>query len=262
MSTRDGTIPSAPNPRTGPIRSVLLLGAITALAVGVVVTTQGDATSTQLRYSVVRLAAAGLIAAAALAWRVPLGDRSIGAAARGLRFAWPVYLVGVLALLAGAADRSGAFLGWGALVLFTLSMASVGLFEETLARGLVLGRLLRDLPTGGTQRAALVSSVVFGVAHLVNLPRQGLVVTLVQVLYATLIGYFLAAVRLSSGSLAAVVMVHAVLDWTFYLGSDVFAASGTTSSAGIATGVVALVVGALLAARGARLLRPALGAVA
>lgn len=223
----------------------------------VVVAVQGSATTTDPWYSVPRLVA-GVGAIAAVTALAGAGSLSVRRLPRGLLWGAPALVVAALALAAslssaGAPSGPVAANGPGTVAVFTLSMVSVGVFEEGTFRGLLLDRL--DGTTGGPVAAAAVSSVVFGLAHGVNAWRLGVPATVVQVAYAALIGLFFAAVRLRSGSLLAVIALHAVLDWCFYLVSDAYAHPMATPASPIRQAVVPLVLALLLALWGCWLLR-------
>lgn len=217
------------------------------------VAVQGNATTTDGWYAVPRLLFAGLTLVVAWWYGLGLVTESRAGVRRGLVLGGPIYLVMVLALISGGLS-AGRFGGWVALGVFTLSMLSVGI-EEVLFRGVLLQAISLASCGRTALRAALLSSAVFGAAHLVNLPRAGLEPTIVQVAYAALIGVFFAAIRIRSGSLVAVVVLHTLLDWCFYLGSDVFEGAVGTQGSPIVAAVVSLLVGLLLAAWGVRLLR-------
>lgn len=237
---------SVTTPRTRP-QAVLAATAALAICwvlVALVVAAQGQATSLDLLYRGLRLAAGtvALAAARGLAAPVPFGARNLG---RGLLLGLPIVGVAGLALVGGSYPH---FRGPGALAVFTISMIGVGWFEEAVTRGLLLGVMLRAFPASRTGRllAVVVSSLAFGLGHLVNLGHLGGVGTAVQVGYATLIGIGIAALRLRTGSLLVPVLLHALLDWAFYLGTDVF---GAAPAAGKPV-VLPLVLGALVAGCG------------
>ena len=74
-------------------------------------------------------------------------------------------------------------------------MLMVGFAEEVLLRGVVL----HVLGPGGLMRAVLLSSFLFGAAHLLNLfSGHSFQSTLVQVIYATFIGIGMAGPRVYS----------------------------------------------------------------
>ena len=94
--------------------------------------------------------------------------------------------------------------GW---LAFTLLVAFV---EETFFRGIVLRMLL---PYGWTP-AWILSSVVFGLGHAINLIAgyQSAFTTLIQVCFALAWGLFAAAVYADTGSIWPVFVFHALFD--------------------------------------------------
>lgn len=111
----------------------------------------------------------------------------------------------------------------------TLAVASllVGLNEELWFRGLIL----RALAPKGLRWAVWGSAILFGVLHLLNgLAGQDLLVTLIQIAYAFVIGLCYALVRLRSGSIWPLILIHAATNlfaWTAQSGQI---GSGTVSS--------------------------------
>lgn len=94
---------------------------------------------------------------------------------------------------------------------------TTGLFEEVLVRGFVINNLKRHYgdSVSSLKRIVIVSSVLFGVLHFVNLSGFALaqiLETLAQVLSSIVIGMFFALVYLESKNIWAVVIVHALID--------------------------------------------------
>ncbi|WP_020619126.1 CPBP family intramembrane glutamic endopeptidase [Paenibacillus daejeonensis] len=106
------------------------------------------------------------------------------------------------------------------LVTFALL---VGFVEEVLYRGIILRLLLPK----GRLLAVLVSSVLFGVTHLLNaVGGQSLTDTLVQVVYAFLIGMVLALLVLKHRALPLAILFHAVHNFIQFAAKS--PAGGTT----------------------------------
>ena len=81
---------------------------------------------------------------------------------------------------------------------FALFALMVGLAEKGFLRGVVL----RALQPRGAVRAAVLSSLVFGRAHLLNMIHgRDPVRAIVQTVYATLIGIGFAGPRLNAGTI-------------------------------------------------------------
>ncbi|MTB63592.1 CPBP family intramembrane metalloprotease [Streptococcus sp. zg-86] len=123
-----------------------------------------------------------------------------------------------------------------------------GFIEEYLCRGILLQVALKDGIHSYKQvlQAVFVSSLIFGLAHLVNLRVQDLDVTLYQVYYATAMGVYFAAVVLRTGSLWWTIFIHFMID----LGT-ILATAGVESTSkpnGIAIGIwlVVMLIGLIL----------------
>lgn len=137
-------------------------------------------------------------------------------APRHWKSVWLVWPVLVLALLNTNFDTQIDFSHPGLLVLFCLTWISTGILEETMVRGVALRVFLHNW--GGTRRgiyrAVLVSSLLFGLCHLVNLimGRSTLLANLTQVTFATFFGVFFAACVLRNQSIWPAVLTHALFD--------------------------------------------------
>ena len=94
----------------------------------------------------------------------------------------PLLLIASVNLWNGIALRASP----AETVLFLLSMACAGFLEEVIFRGFLFRALCRD----NVKLAVLVSSVTFGLGHIVNLLNgQDLIPTLLQICYATAVGF-------------------------------------------------------------------------
>jgi membrane protease YdiL (CAAX protease family) len=124
----------------------------------------------------------------------------------------------------------------------------VGVTEEASMRGLVLVALVRSwgCTPSGLLRSVWVSSAVFGLLHLFNL-GQGVIPTLLQVVFALFIGICFAAVLLRTGALLALMLIHGLI--------DVAAAVDRTPALTIQDGLVGCAVTLPFALVGIRLIR-------
>ena len=104
------------------------------------------------------------------------------------------------------------------LVFAVLSMLLVGYVEEMIFRGLLFRALLSE---GKTTAAIVVSSVTFGLGHIVNLlAGQASFETLVQIVFAVSWGFILTMVFYKCGSLIPCIVAHAVIDASSLFGAD------------------------------------------
>ena len=94
-------------------------------------------------------------------------------------------------------------------VLYIISMCFVGFLEEIIFRGLLFKGMCRS----SVPFAIGFSSIAFGMGHIVNLLLDApLVDTLLQLVYASAIGFCYTAVFFVSGSLLPCILSHAVVN--------------------------------------------------
>ena len=120
--------------------------------------------------------------------------------------------------------------------LYILSMVFVAILEEVIFRGLLFRAML---PSGRTA-AIWVSSLTFGVGHIVNLLLGAqLLSTLLQLVHASAIGFCFTAIFLVTGSILPCILAHAFINCT-----SAFAAAPTaTEQVVICVVVTVLAVG-------------------
>ena len=96
-------------------------------------------------------------------------------------------------------------------VLTACCMLFVGFLEEVIFRGLLFCAMARDNQTA----AIVVSSVTFGIGHIVNLFNASgaeLVSTALQVVYATAAGFLFVVLFLKTKSLLPAIFTHSFLN--------------------------------------------------
>ena len=137
------------------------------------------------------------------------------------------------------------------LLLFVFYCLFVGLFEELVFRGvlfsLLAGRFSNDKK--GLVKTFVLSSVIFGLAHLLNLiAGAGVGATLLQVCYTTLTGGLFAFALIKTKNILCCAFIHGLYNFCGLimefparggLGTGVVFDFGT----GLTMGVVALAVG-------------------
>jgi membrane protease YdiL (CAAX protease family) len=137
---------------------------------------------------------------------------------KALWLAWPL---AVLALLNLSSLFDGSLVidasRPGLIILYTCMALSIGFCEEILGRGVVLSLMLRKW--GATRRgiylAVLLSSALFGAAHIFNLMtgHLPLIANLAQMLYGFFFGVIFAACFLRNNSIWPMIIMHAVIDF-------------------------------------------------
>ncbi len=93
------------------------------------------------------------------------------------------------------------------IVFHILNMLNVGFIEEIIFRGFLFKMMARD----NVKTAVIVSSVTFGVGHIINLFNGAeLIPTLLQICYACVVGYLFVVIFSKSGSLVPCIIAHSV----------------------------------------------------
>ncbi|MGL5676543.1 MAG: lysostaphin resistance A-like protein [Cellulosilyticaceae bacterium] len=94
-------------------------------------------------------------------------------------------------------------------VLFIVSMLCVGFLEEVIFRGFLFKSMCKD----NVKMAIFVSSITFGMGHIVNLLNgRDLIPTLIQICYATTIGFVFMIIFYKGKSLWPCIITHGVFN--------------------------------------------------
>ena len=127
--------------------------------------------------------------------------------AKQLLFYIPVFIMLTANLWFGVSARYG----FTETVLYILTMLFVGLLEELIFRGLLFGAMRQS----SLKAAVIVSSITFGIGHIINLINgsgAGLLPSLLQVVYATAAGFMFVMLYLRSKSLIACILAHGIFN--------------------------------------------------
>ena len=101
------------------------------------------------------------------------------------------------------------------IVMFIMQIFIVAFIEETVFRGIMLRMLL----TKGTFTAVWVSSILFGITHALQLlGGQSLEDTIVQIIYALLVGLVLALLVLDGQSIIVTILFHGLNNFSILWG--------------------------------------------
>lgn len=131
---------------------------------------------------------------------------------KGKGYGWflPLIAVSTVNFWHGLTVREGA-------VLYIISMVWVAILEEVIFRGL----LFRAMEKDGRTAAIIVSSVTFGVGHIVNLLLGAeLLSTALQLVEATALGFCFTAIFMVTGSLLPCILSHAFINCTSFFAAD------------------------------------------
>ncbi len=90
-------------------------------------------------------------------------------------------------------------------------MLCVGFLEEVIFRGL----LFEAIAKGNIKSAVVISSVTFGIGHIINLfngSGMDVVNNLCQIVFAIAVGFLLVTIFYRGGSLLPCILVHAAIN--------------------------------------------------
>ncbi len=117
--------------------------------------------------------------------------------------------------------------------LYVVSMLFVGFIEEVIFRGFLFKALCKE----SLKTAIFVSSLTFGVGHIVNLFNGADVYsTLLQICYAAAIGFAFTMIFIKKGSIVPCIVAHSVFN-----GLSVFSAEASDLNSFITSAVLVVV---------------------
>lgn len=95
------------------------------------------------------------------------------------------------------------------ILFHILTMINVGFIEEIIFRGFLFKMMAKD----NIKSAIIVSSITFGIGHIVNLLNGAdLIPTLMQICYAVSIGYLFVTIFYKSKSLIPCIITHSLIN--------------------------------------------------
>ena len=129
--------------------------------------------------------------------------------AEGKRFLYYIPLLGIMScnFWFGTAKNGS----WVEIALYIASMICVGFLEEVIFRGFLFQAMAKD----SIKAAVIVSSVTFGIGHIVNLVNGSgadLLPNLCQVCYAMAAGFLFVILFYRGGSLWPCIVTHSVVN--------------------------------------------------
>ena len=95
------------------------------------------------------------------------------------------------------------------IIFYILTMINVGFIEEIIFRGFLFKMMEKD----NIKSAIIVSSVTFGIGHIINLLNGAdLIPTLMQICYAISIGYLFVVIFYKSKSIVPCIITHSLVN--------------------------------------------------
>jgi len=124
-------------------------------------------------------------------------------------------------------------------VLYIASMICVGFVEEVIFRGLLFNAMRKD----GLKSAVIVSSLTFGIGHIINLFNGSgaqLLSNLCQVGYAAAVGFLFVIMFLKTGSLIPCIVTHSAVNALSVIANEGAITAAQEIFSAIAIAVIAL----------------------
>jgi len=138
--------------------------------------------------------------------------RKFGLCKTGVSCSAMLYYIPVLVLLTAnlwhGVKHNGSLLE---TVLYILSMFCVGFLEELIFRGF----LFQSMKKNGLQSAIIVSSITFGIGHIINLFNGSgaqLLPNILQVVYAIAVGFMFVMIYCRTSSLITCILTHSIFN--------------------------------------------------
>lgn len=152
-----------------------------------------------------------------------ISDFKLKGLGKGLLLAWFPILLSIesfFMLLLQLPDNSLIKPNILHVLAFVLHTLCIGIFEETLIRGLTLKLLLKKMGSSkkGIIVACIVSSILFGISHITNLfLGDSLVKVIGQIFSTTAIGFYFAVLFLRTRTLWVPILVHMLVNLSSYI---------------------------------------------
>lgn len=126
----------------------------------------------------------------------------------------------------------------------TMTALEAAIGEETMFRFGTLGCALYAFRkfTNRIPWAVTISSLLFALAHLVNLDNQSISMTIVQIISAFAMGMFFSVVYLYTGQLWLTMLMHFLIDWSSFTVAGSVVMSGAANGMDWLTLIIELVV--------------------
>jgi membrane protease YdiL (CAAX protease family) len=129
---------------------------------------------------------------------------------KGIRYSQYIYFIPFV-VIASSNLWSGITIRYSAFetIVLIASMLSVGFIEELIFRGF----LFKAIAKKNIKAAVIVSSVTFGLGHIVNLLNGAEILpTILQIIYAAAIGYLFTVFFVKSKNLIPCIVAHGIMN--------------------------------------------------
>lgn len=136
---------------------------------------------------------------------------------KGLLISLPAFVIAVNNCPYSQLIKGGARITeeWWVAVLLFIECMCVGFFEEMAFRGVVFLSILKRNPKSRSWAAAsvVISSVIFGLVHMINLFESSPGAVFLQIGYSTLIGAMCSVVLVKTANIWLCVLIHGIYNF-------------------------------------------------
>lgn len=117
----------------------------------------------------------------------------------------PLYLIATVNIWPGISINNSNL----EIIFYILTMINVGFIEEIIFRGFLFKAIEKD----NVNKAIIISAVTFGIGHIINLINGAdFIPTLIQIIYATALGFLFVIIFYKSKSLIPSILTHSLIN--------------------------------------------------
>lgn len=203
--------------------------------------------------------AIGVVFMILLALDLGLDVFSFSGRRRGMLLALPFIIVVInnaplVGLATGEVEISASA---GSCAIFVLNCLFVGLFEESVFRGVLFPLILRKMPNtrSGIFWSVIISSALFGALHIVNIFAGAPAAVIMQIGYSFLVGAMCAVTMLLCRNVFLCALLHGAFNFCGLIADDLGTGqvwNGINISLTAAVGVAAVLYGVFLMLKAVR----------
>lgn len=153
--------------------------------------------------------------------------------AKSLLYGIPFYIMGIgSAVVSNWGMEALQFTSWINLLHFTFYMILVGATEEIWMRALILNQMNEKygMTKKGQRKAIIISALIFGLIHFINLSYMDVINVIVQVIYAFAGGILFGAIFMKKRNIFAVSTIHFLGNWLSLAIGECFIGTSTVLS--------------------------------
>lgn len=136
-----------------------------------------------------------------------------------LGFLFIVFTITQVYLIYSNAPSKEIFFNWAGIASGIVYCISIAIWEELLCRGLILTNMIKKWGYNerGIFKSVILSSIIFGCAHIITGIGADIGASLIQVCYATVMGILLGSIYVKTKSLDGAIVLHIILNLPAYL---------------------------------------------